>query len=482
MTEKAKQRDVIGKILKTFRKNDLQATVGDIIGETNLSVGDIETTMPVVLRNYRGHVKVSESGDILYYFPEGLTDREEGLGAKVGQFFRSFWKGVTAVAAFLFKAWIVVMLVGYFVLFIGLLVLSLALSAAGNSRGSSRSSSRGGGFLAGGLFRIMINLWLYSGLQEPRRSMMRGVGIKKRKIRPFHIAVFEYVFGPKRDPKKEGEQERNRLIQQIRSKKGLITTEEVMAFMGQNRDEANNLINSLLVQYQGEPKVTPGGGLYYQFDQLQKTTTSISKEAVLPVPTLKRDSNPKTTNTWIVVINSVNLLFSAFFLGYGFGAITDGPLQEFGDMVVSILNEFLQINDGLSLLVIGLGFVPLIYSALFFTITFLRRYRDQEENRRREARNLTGAVLSKVLQTEGGFSPEEFLGYQRKPKAAKIIDSTIKDLGTGDDVQVEKTTLGYAYKFQRLNELKHEMEDIRDRTVLKDIRQEETAFDSGERL
>jgi hypothetical protein len=217
MSEHVKQRKVVDKILKTFRNNSLQATVGDIIGETNLSVGEIETHMPVVLRNYRGHVKVADSGDLLYYFPEGLKDRVGGFGAKAGKFFRSLWQGIVKTAQFLFKAWIMVMLVGYFVLFIALLVLSLALSAAGNRSGGGRSTSRGGGFMAGGLFRIMINLWLYSGLQEPRRGM--GIRTAKRKVRPFHIAVFEYVFGPKRDPKKESENELNRLIQHIRSQK-----------------------------------------------------------------------------------------------------------------------------------------------------------------------------------------------------------------------------------------------------------------------
>jgi hypothetical protein len=67
-----------------------------------------------------------------------------------------------------------------------------------------------------------------------------------------------------------------------------------MAFMGMDRNGANNMVNHLLVQYQGEPKVTNSGGLYYQFNQLQKTTTAVYSEEVLPVPTLKRDGNPKT--------------------------------------------------------------------------------------------------------------------------------------------------------------------------------------------
>jgi hypothetical protein len=134
------------------------------------------------------------------------------------------------------------------------------------------------------------------------------------------------------------------------------------------------------------------------------------------------------------------------------------------------------------IMIIGLGIVPLIYSALFFLITFLRRANDEKENQHREARNLSGAVVKKILHTEGKFSPEEFLGYEKKPKAAKIIDTTIKDLGMEDDVQVSATTMGFAYEFRRLNELKHDMEEIRDRTQLKDIRDEDTAFDSGERL
>jgi hypothetical protein len=158
------------------------------------------------------------------------------------------------------------MLVGYFLVFLAILLLAMCVSFAGGrvSSGSSddrRESSFGGGIggmiLTRNVLDLFIRLWFYSSLVKDPRQKKQG--------RPLHKSVFAFVFGEK-DPNADYYQaEKQHLVRYIQMKKGVITLEELMAETGRTIEEANALINSLLIEWREKPKVTEDGSLYYEF-------------------------------------------------------------------------------------------------------------------------------------------------------------------------------------------------------------------------
>ena len=100
--------------------------------------------LTVLLKDYRSHLSATESGELLYEFDPSFQrrdavpwrERAAGLG-------RLLWKGFS----FLFKIAIVATLVGYFALFVAMMVAMLFARSS-----SDRLADRGGGIGLGPLF------------------------------------------------------------------------------------------------------------------------------------------------------------------------------------------------------------------------------------------------------------------------------------------------------------------------------------------
>ncbi|HRZ90875.1 MAG TPA: hypothetical protein P5117_15445, partial [Spirochaetia bacterium] len=135
------------RLASEFRNTRGEATVADLVVRTGLPKYQVETEVRAVADEFGARLRVTESGEILYSFPRGLHSRYRGLGPTLKRLWKALRKGAAAVAAFLFKIWIVVMLVGYFVLFLALTLAALAASIAAQTAGNrdSRGRNRGGG-------------------------------------------------------------------------------------------------------------------------------------------------------------------------------------------------------------------------------------------------------------------------------------------------------------------------------------------------
>ena len=144
------------KLVSFLKRQRGESTVADMISGTALPKYQVEQAAKVVLDEYAGRLKVTESGELLYYFPAGMRSTVRGFGPSLARFWKTFTRGAARVLSFLFKVWIVVMLVGYFVAFVALgvlaMVASVAASAAG--RGGRDDRSRGGGGF-GGMYLAM---------------------------------------------------------------------------------------------------------------------------------------------------------------------------------------------------------------------------------------------------------------------------------------------------------------------------------------
>lgn len=479
-----------GRTLVTaLKRRRNESTVADLVAATGLPKYQVEQSIKGVLDEYAGHMKVTESGEILYYFPAGMRSRTRGFVPAAKRFLRKFLEVSGKVLALLFKVWIVVMLVGYFVLFIALLLLALFASVAGSvsSKDSSRSRSRGGGFgsfyLTTRLFDLFIRLWLYSSLTraDPYRP-----GRAKPKGRPLHKSVFAYVFGDG-DPNAGWDvTEKRAVIQFIRSHKGVVSLPEFMALTGKRPDDAELLMNRYLLEYEGEPDVTPGGTLVYRFPELMRTRETAAQFSIESVPRkqlIPFNRNDKGMNTWIGVLNGVNIVFGSYFMYYSFFVDLLDPARALDRFYLFTAQIFSGVGDPALILALGLGLVPFVFSLLFYLIPVVRKGRENKKNEeiRKEnyRKDLYAAVLKEPEITVGSL--EDTRKESRMKGIERFREQAVKELGALTKVDVAERAEGvFSYSFPELARQREDMETYRKSIDLSKYTLGGTVFDTGE--
>jgi len=472
------------QVAAALRKNGNRGTVADVVGHSGLPKHQVETVLPAVVSDCRGQMAVTESGEILYKFPQGVRNPDLSLGRKV-------LRGLGKVLAALFKVWIMVMLVGYFVLFVLILLAAIAVSIALSfaKRDDDRSSGDGflGFYLAGRVFEFFVVLWMYSG--EP---LDRQLGRKK----PFHRAVFDFVFGAQVRPEVREKAERKAAISLIRRKKGTVTLEELMALTGKDRAEADAFVSRLMLEYEGEPQVTDEGSLTFWFPELLKTSMEQGRAYDLPPKELiPFSSNPPKTNGWIIGFNAFNLVFSVYFLAFGLQGfqavnaggdalglvylITTALVADLGRMTVAAAESW----------IVGvLGVVPLVYSAFFFGIPAVRRWREGLANLKIKADNLRRKLVSAVLQrpTEIRLSDvesdreENAPGKPGAPREA-LKEAMLRDLAAGRNLEVVSAQ-PLVYSLPDLDREQKDVETLRQKTDLSKLALGKVVFDTEDRV
>ncbi|MBN2535992.1 MAG: hypothetical protein JXB88_24140 [Spirochaetales bacterium] len=486
---------VKNELVKVIKKQKNESTVADLISASGLPKFQVEETIKVVMNEYRGHLKVSESGELLYYFPQGMRNQVKGFIPGLKRFFSEFAKVMVKILAFLFKIWIVVMLVGYFILFLLILVAAvlatLAISFGG--KGRSRSSSRGGIFyLVIKLFELFARIWFYG-------QILKGPGEKKRG-RPLHKAVFAFIFGEP-DPNREWETaEKKHVISFIQSHKGVITLEELMIISGKDTEQANELINRYLLEFEGEPQVTDDGSIFYFFPELLRTSRSLTERTIVPLqnPAKKQlipfSYNEKKKNGWIGFFNGFNLAFGSYFLYYALTEpylvmefIRQMPVVDFA-IVYRFLNSFLKdiTANPAGIILIGLGIIPLAFSFLFYLIPLMRNIQRKKLNEGIKQENFRKRIYASMHSNPMSVNPGAIqpAGESETPKNSdKFKDKVIKQFVGGKYGDVEATTSGAGGYIYVLKEYQRQISDVntfRDNVDLNKYAVGETIFDSGE--
>jgi hypothetical protein len=488
----AKVEDQLVSFLKQKRG---ESTVADMIAGTGLPKYQVEQAAKAALDEYAGRLKVTESGELLYYFPGGMRSTVRGPGPSLKRFWKSFKGTAARVLTLLFKIWIVATLVGYFVLFAALAVLailaSIAASVAGRGDGRSSSRDRGGGF--GGmyivmqLFDLILRMWFWSSiLKDPRRKPKPGG-------RAFYKSVFGFVFGEGDPNRGWNEAERKYVISYIRSHKGVITLEELMAMAGRESDAANALMNRLLLEYEGEPGVTNDGTVVYSFPELMRSSDAAEKAlGQVPVlnPSMKQvvpfSANKPRTNGWIMFFNAFNLGFGLYFLGI---SVVQGAaaISRTGPYLYSFVGRLL-LQAGISpvpVLAIVLGIIPVAFSIFFFLVPLFRRIRLARQNEALREETLRKRVMAQVLATPSrvdardvrptgtNLDPRDLAGTSRRilERLAAVLKA--------EPVPLEKEGL-FAYRFPELERELADLEAFRRGIDTKRYEVGKTVFDSGQ--
>ena len=364
--------DFEDRVLGSLRRRNGEATVGDVSTDTGLPYNDVEAVMRKLLAVYKSHLDVDDDGNLRYRFDPAFVRRGENKGRWWYELRKTVWDAFK----FLFKIWIMVMLVGYTIVFI-LLLIALAVGAVAGSRGEGDS----GGLvllplrLLARLLEWMFWIDLFEG-NSRRRSMVRRQ--KKKVDKPFYQKVFDYVFGPEVevDPLRAHQM----FTQFVSANDGVVTASDWAAMTGQSLEEAETALTASVVRFNGDIDVSENGNLIYRFDDLLMSARASEPhrrrqkpiwDRVAKAPSLT--GNPGGTNGWITAFNIFIMVMSGLVL-------SAGPAIE----VAAI---------------IGLGWIPLIFSLLFFAVPAYRWIRNFGAKKKAEQENLRRYALQKIFDS-----------------------------------------------------------------------------------
>lgn len=435
--------DVESKIRKSLRKRKGVATAGDVAADTGLGYEKVDWALQQMLDLYKSHLDVDDDGNLRYRFDPSLTRRGADPGRTWRKIKRGAWRGFMAF----FKVWTMVMLVGYTIAFV-LLLLAAGIAAIGASMSSDDSGDIGDigmlPFLLVARFLEYMFWWnLFSDTghrrgysrRRQRGGLFGGMGRKpyKKPSKAFYQKIFDYLFGPEQ-PKSDPLAPAKAFAEFARSRNGRVTAADWASRTGQSLDAADNALGASLGRFRGDVDVSDAGTLVYRFDDLLVTATgnAASSGANLEPVWQRKVSVPSFTgnksgsNTAITLLNGFNLAMACAVLFVVPGQIN--PAVEFPLAAT-----------------IGLGWVPLVFSAIFFAIPLLRKISYKRRKKEAALENKRRAALSVVFESA-----------QRAGVAQPVAETTIPEafqnsflLDYKGDIEVEDTSRT-VYTFDRL--------------------------------
>lgn len=362
------------RILASLRRLGGRGTVGDVLAESGLPADSVRSGLKRLLESHEGHLAVADSGELVYEFDPSLIER--GTEPFLARARKAVGKVVTAA----FKAWIVSMLVVYFVVFVVLMIAAIfANQRGGDSRGGWGGRGRGG--LP---FDPLIWYWIWGPrwrIGRPYYGHRWERTLDKEDRVPFYKKVFAFVFGPDRPRLAQAQKDRSTL-RLIRARAGVLTAAELVEHAGTTFDEGESEMGRLLGAYDGEAVPAPNGEIVYAFPGLMATvgggrTPREPKPAWLRLePPLALTGNTGGTNAAIAGMNAFTMVAAA-----------TSPWFIFPRLGISGPAAF-----------IGLVLIPLVFSVLFFTAPALRMVGVSLENRRRRKRNARRLLLGLVYR------------------------------------------------------------------------------------
>ena len=475
------------KVVNSLKRRKNGSTVADICAATALPLSTVRELLPKAADEYRGRLQVTQSGEILYLFPDGFKSRYRGFGVWLKRAAQTGAAFIKLGLSFLFKVWIMVMLIGYFVLFLALALASVFISVASKSSGRG---GKGGSSIGINLIELLIRIWFYSEMTKPRYGN-RNVTRKKKDSRPMHKAVFSFVFGED-DPNKDWQERQSRaIIAYIQANRGVISLAEYMAFTGESGTDAEQNLLSFCSKYAGSPEVTEEGTIVYRFDELLLRADKFKLgELSPPVKRLKVFSfNSKTMNGWFTAINAVNLFFGSYFLYQSFsaGQLLTEIQYKTASFLYSNTYYFLQMvsSDPEGIIRNVLGLTPFLFSLFFWLIPAVRHFFEKNENEEIKLANFKRFSFGKIWSSPSNIDAEKFFRVPDGECLPKDIneasDRVIKDMGAIFVPEIEQDEEGkMIYSFKELENEKRALEKYREGVDPARSLIGKTVFDSGE--
>ena len=382
-------------------------TIADAAAQSGLALRDAERGLHELVREYRGQLRVTDKGELLFLFPTKFTQPWKTRDA-LSDFFARIGRGLAGLGRFVVRAWLTIALLGYVAIFLAVAIGLMFASANGNNNNRNRSVGVPGELiyvvlrvLGDALFwtfhpfsPISVRPYAYSSWGD------RGARSQPKKDEtPFYDKVNRYVFGPPPAAREPHAMEK-KIVAAIRANQGRIGLGDVMRVTGLPREEADPLMAKLMLDYDGDVVVSDEGGISYRFPSMRVTADDSRARAPEPAWTTPPKlppltGNPGGSNLLITMLNGFNLLMAFWALGANLTVAKIFAVMQ-GIPLVKLP------YDGVPIV---LGVVPLVMSLLLFALPLVRAaIRPLKEKRvARERARL--AVLREVITATSSKQP-----------------------------------------------------------------------------
>lgn len=415
-------------------------TIADASVESGLARRDAESGLHWLTSEYRGHLRVTEDGDLVHVFPNGFTKPWEAREARQ-RFVGAIGKALLAAGRFVVRAWLLIAMIAYALIFVGIIIATTFARGSGD-----RDSGVGaGGALLGGLLRAIADalFWTFHPFSPLSIGYAdRSMGMGRRRARdpnevPFYEKVNRFVFGPTAPPA-DPQAMRTLILEEIRAQRGRIGLADVMRVTGLPRDQADPLMARLMLDHDGSVDVAEQGGIIYRFEALRRTANADGSagaphraasrvrrdawETPASVPPLT--GNKPGANVAVALLNGFNLLASTWALAHGL--TVSNVLLLVTTRVPRGAPPLVLPYDGVPLV---LGVVPLVFSLAIFALPLGRKLLAMRKETEVAQENARLAILREVLT--------------RAPKKEPVTDEALRSayrIATGEDATSEQIT------------------------------------------
>lgn len=428
--------DAARRLMGSLRDPRRPLTIADASAASGLPLRDAERALHELTAEYRGHLRVTDEGELLFLFPHGFTQPWKTRDAARRALDRTV-AVLAAVGRFLVRAWVTVVLLGYVALFVALLI---AMTMA--NRGEDRRR-HGSGMFGYVVFRVLGDalFWTFHPFSPiGARSVVHHRRVERDET-PFYEKVNRFVFGPPVDQGEDEAERTRRILNEIRAQQGRIGLADVMRVTGLTREEADPLMARLMVDFEGDVAVSEDGGIIYRFPTLRRTADGgaiagqRSEPAWQRAPTLPPlTGNTGGSNFLIAALNGFNVLMSIAALNGGwslerlFAALSGVPLEKLPPPETAW----------------ALGVIPLVFSLVLFALPIVRALLRPIVARRVARERARLAVLREVLTrverhqpvTDAPLADAWQRAAGRRPAPEELTRAVVR---LGGDVEVSDT-------------------------------------------
>ncbi|MEH0155741.1 hypothetical protein V6R21_16450 [Limibacter armeniacum] len=348
--------------------NQNQMTVGDVAAFSGLNTDDAKHALDAMMEKYECQLKVTEQGDLIYDFGNHLRRRGEKTWKERWEEIQQWlWEAFVVI----FKVWIAVMLIVYFIVFVALLIMAFVVQISGSSDDDSNDGEPILNFNFMFLFTDILRgifIWdMFRGESYRYEKQLYTEVKSPQKKKSFVSSIYDFVFGPPK-PKFDPVKQQKEMAAFLRNSKGLGVQAEAKALTGLQGEQAGNFFSDILVRFNGDAKIHPSTGtLYGDFDELRRSASK-EKDARFEwfwkqaEPSEALTGNSQSRNIWIGCINFFNLAASGYILSKTFDYQF---IETFGSQTETIRW--------------ALGYIPLIFSSVFFAVPALRAVKHEKE-------------------------------------------------------------------------------------------------------
>ncbi len=405
------------KSAENFLQNKSRFVVNDLASGTGLSVFDAQIALDELLKKYHCRLLVTDLGEIIYDFGNLLRRGEKTSEEIRAELYEKMW------AAFktFFRIWIAFTLLTYFIVFfIVLLIVIIVQIVALFSDDSGGDADFGIGDAVGGIFRLFAEVFYWNtvvdsthystdlnGYQSLQYDSRPHTISKKKEGKNFVSSVYDFVFGMPR-VKHDDLAFQKEIAAYIQKNKGILSLTEVKFLNGTQGETADKLFSDVISRFEGTPEVSENGVLYAQFDKFM-TKTQENKEKIIWFwdefePEYLLTGNSTGKNALVVSLNLFNLIFA--FVGLS-----------------GFYSSFFGIPDAAWLRWLA-GYIPLIFSVIFFAVPLIRSFSLAEKNQKRLETNRRKRVLRVISRMKGIKISLQSLGNElSKQNIQEIIAS-----------------------------------------------------------